>query len=77
MEYTGAKALRNKFFDKGSKVPKYSLTKDNSVLVFPFEITLGAINSTAEGLRSLDNVNVTDYSAFQRLFTGLENIIAL
>lgn len=68
--------LKTKFLKGGSKVPTYKLNKDNSFLLFPFEITLGAINSTEDGLRTLDNTRITDYSSFQRLFTGLENVTA-
>lgn len=55
---------------------KLTLTKDNSFLVFPFNLIAGYITSTENGLRSNDNVEIGDYSNFQRIFTGLENMIA-
>lgn len=55
---------------------KLVLTKDNSFLVFPFELVAGYITSTENGLRQNDNVDIADYSNFQRVFTGLENMLA-
>lgn len=59
---------------RGTKPLK--LTKENSFLVFPFKLTAGYITSTENGLRQNDNINIEDYSNFQRVFTGLENMIA-
>lgn len=55
---------------------KLVLTKDNSFLVFPFELVAGYITSTENGLRQNDSVDIADYSNFQRVFTGLENMLA-
>ncbi len=68
--------LKTRFMKQGIKVPKYNLTKDNSFLIFPFNITMGYITSTENGIRQNDSVNVFDYSTFQRVFTGLENVLA-
>lgn len=57
-------------------VKKLKLTKDNSFLVFPFDLIAGYITSTENGLRNNDNVNVDNYSQFARVFTGLESMIA-
>lgn len=55
---------------------KLALTKDNSFLVFPFNLIAGYITSTENGLRQNDNIEISDYSNFQRIFTGLESMIA-
>lgn len=68
-------AIKNKQL-KSKSVKPLKLTKDNSFLVFPFNLVAGYITSTENGLRQNDNVNIEDYSNFQRVFTGLENMIA-
>lgn len=68
-------AINNKrLLSNGPK--KLTLTKDNSFLVFPFELVAGYITSTENGLRQNDSVDIADYSNFQRVFTGLENMLA-
>lgn len=70
----GIKILNN--HKKGNAPLKRKLTKDNSFLVFPFELIAGYITSTENGIRQNDNVIIEDYSNFQRVFTGLENMLA-
>lgn len=73
----GSNGIRiKKTFSKSTGPKKLELTKDNSFLVFPFELVAGYITSTENGLRQNDNINIEDYSNFQRVFTGLENMLA-
>lgn len=68
-------AIKNRQLNStGPKKP--ALTKDNSFLVFPFNLIAGYITSTENGLKNNDNVEISDYSNFQRIFTGLESMIA-
>lgn len=55
--------------------PIIEITEDNSTNIYPFELTMGFVNATENG-QVQDNVDINDYSSFQRVFTGLENIIA-
>lgn len=72
---TGGIAIINKQRKSTPPLP-IPLTKDNSFLVFPFDLTAGYITSTENGLRQNDNIDIEDYSNFQRIFTGLESMIA-
>lgn len=57
------------------RIPRKKLDKTNSFLIFPLELTLGYFIYTENGIVP-NNARITDYSTFQRIFTGLENIIA-
>lgn len=70
----GIKILNN--HKKGDAPLRRTLTKDNSFLVFPFKLTAGYITSTENGIKQNDSVEIQDYSNFQRVFTGLENMLA-
>lgn len=72
---TGGIAIINKQGRSKPPLP-IPLTKENSFLVFPFDLTAGYITSTENGLRQNDNIDIEDYSNFQRIFTGLESMIA-
>lgn len=56
-------------------IPKVEITNKNIRYICPFELTLGFVSSTEAGLVN-DNINVLDFSTYQRIFTGLENVIA-
>ena len=75
MYKTGGIAITNRQGNSKPPLP-ISLTKKNSFLVFPFDLTAGFITSTENGLRQNDNIDIEDYSNFQRIFTGLESMIA-
>lgn len=63
------KKLTNKY--------KHFIEQPNqSIFVFPFEITFGYSNMTDWGEQVNNNINVNDFKTFQRVFSGTENIIA-
>lgn len=72
---TNGIAIKNRQLNSKGVKPLI-LTKENSFLVFPFKLVAGYITSTENGLRQNDNIDIEDYSNFQRVFTGLENMIA-
>ena len=51
-------------------------TVDFNINVYPFKLTLGATNISELGILR-DNVEIRDFTQFKRVFTGLENVIAL
>lgn len=67
----------NKFYNKILKddFKKIEPTQEHMISIFPFELTMGYVNSTETGL-SGNNINISDYSTFSRIFTGLENTLA-
>lgn len=57
-----------------SKVPQRPINFENGDLIFPFVIKSGFVNSTEQGYVFDDTI--TDYSRFERIFTGYESILA-
>lgn len=51
-----------------------NLTNENSFYLIPFKITLGFINQSNLGVN--ENLNIYDFATWQRIFTGLANLIA-
>lgn len=68
----GQSHVFRKFLNKTR--PRLKFTDSDTYLVFPFDITLGFINNTEAGIN--DNINIYDFTTFQRVFTGLSNVIA-
>ena len=65
-----------KFQYDETKEPTINFDDSSTHKIYPFEVIAGFITSTANGIRKDENVKVSDYSTFTRVFTGLENIIA-
>lgn len=68
----GQHHIFNRFQD--AQINTLPFTKDNTFYVFPFELVLGFINQTEAGIN--DNIGIYDFNTYQRVFTGLENVIA-
>lgn len=75
----GAKNIYNRFQGLQDKWNnnKVKLTKENSFTIVPFNVIAGYITSTENGLRANNSTAVADYSTFQRVFTGLQNLMAV
>lgn len=73
----GRNAFVNRFIANQPKHKRVELTKKNSFQILPFKLIAGFITSTANGIVSNDTSYIADYSTFQRVFTGLENMLAL
>lgn len=67
--------FNKRYLENQPKQNRITLTKDNSFLVFPFDIVLGYITSTENGIVNNNSIQVEDYSALERVFTGLENVL--
>ena len=52
----------------------FTLSKSDFTYIFPFDLKSGYITNTELGINK--NINIEDYSTFQRIFTGRENLIA-
>lgn len=73
----GRNGFVNRFIKQQPKRKKIELNKDNAYQICPFNIIGGFITSTENGIVSNDNSFIEDYSTFQRVFTGLENLLVV
>lgn len=73
----GRNGFASRFISNQSKQKHITLNKDNAFQIAPFKLIAGFISSTENGIVSNDNSYIDDYSTFQRIFTGLENILAV
>lgn len=73
----GRNGFANRFIKQQPKRKKIELNKDNAYQICPFNIIGGFITSTENGIVSNDNSFIEDYSTFQRVFTGLENLLVV
>ena len=71
MEFHRAQEILEKIINE---VERYELNEKNSFFVFPFDLIAGYITNTDIGVNTTQTIS--DYSTFQRIFTGRENLIA-
>ena len=57
-------------------IDRFKLTKDNSFVIIPFDLYAGFVSNSEIGVHS-ENIEVKDFSTFQRIFTGRENLLAV
>lgn len=68
----GQSSIFRKYIEKARNRIKFS--DEVTYFAFPFDLVLGFVNQTEAGIN--DNINIYDFNTFQRVFTGLYNIIA-
>lgn len=65
------------YYEEGVKgVPKLEIDEKNGFVICIFDLVMGYATLTENGMRGNDSSDIADYSTFQRIFTGQENIIA-
>lgn len=77
MRLTNSKINRifNTKIIEDTNTPKIEPKKENMVNLYPFELVMGFVTQTEAGQNG-NNVDVYDYSTFEKIFTGLENVLA-